>query len=259
MTVRQAYEYILIELNKVKSPSIHLEDYLYYLNKGIQELTNERYRLYATSQQLTDDLAALSRSVTVTIANDIATIADSVTGAVIETVPVLLSTKYGSSAVTIKLPENYLHLLLCMCGVTAKIVYKCFGPGYIHTNPAKRYPSDIAGGTMNNAYLKPSIRRPYHQINDSAVGVTPSITMLYGLHPITHFELTTFSLDYLKKPEVVTLTVTQRDSILDTSDTLEFPEYVCSEILKRVVKLILENSSDPRLNTHVPINTSIQP
>lgn len=258
MTVREVYEYILIELNKVKSPHIHLEDFLYFINKAIQEYINERYTLYAVSQQLTDDLEALSKSFSLNISGNTATINDLVNGSLIETVPVNYSTKYGSSAVTIQLPSSYLHLLLCVCNIVSNKPYKCYGAGYTYTNSADRLTSDLAGGIMSNAYLKPALTRPYFQINDNVTGaVTPSITILYGLHPITNFTLTKIELDFLKKPEVLNLSITQRDSIVDTSATLEFPEYVCNELIKRAVKLVLENSTDPRLQTNPLVNKTI--
>jgi hypothetical protein len=36
MTAIQAYEAVLIELNKVKAPSLSLNDFLYFFNKAIQ-------------------------------------------------------------------------------------------------------------------------------------------------------------------------------------------------------------------------------
>jgi hypothetical protein len=40
---------------------------------------------------------------------------------------------------------------------------------------------------------------------------------------------------------------------------LEFPDYVCYEIINELVKLLLENASDPRLQTNIPVNQSIAP
>jgi len=38
---------------------------------------------------------------------------------------------------------------------------------------------------------------------------------------------------------------------------MEFPDYVCQEIINELTHLIMENSSDPRLQSHVPISMSI--
>lgn len=65
-------------------------------------------------------------------------------------------------------------------------------------------------------------------------------------------------IDYLKTPNKVVLT----EEMLvgeDTTKEMEFPEYVCYEIINEFVKLLLENTSDPRLQTNIPINQTIIP
>lgn len=37
MNVLNVYEAVLIELNKVEAPSLLLEDFIYFLNKAIQQ------------------------------------------------------------------------------------------------------------------------------------------------------------------------------------------------------------------------------
>jgi len=61
------------------------------------------------------------------------------------------------------------------------------------------------------------------------------------------FEPILVSVDYLKTPQYIRLTQEQLDSTIDTSQVLEFPDYVCQEITNGLVKLIMENASDPRL------------
>jgi hypothetical protein len=57
------------------------------------------------------------------------------------------------------------------------------------------------------------------------------------------------AVDYLKTPQHILLTQTQVDKTTDTSQILEFPDYVCQEILNELVMIILEHNSDPRLQT----------
>lgn len=71
------------------------------------------------------------------------------------------------------------------------------------------------------------------------------------------FQLSTVYLDYLKVPQFIRLTQDQVDEVADVSQILEFPDYVCQEIVNGLIKLLLENSSDPRLQTNIPINQSI--
>ena len=72
-----------------------------------------------------------------------------------------------------------------------------------------------------------------------------------------NFELETVYIDYLKTPQHIKLTQLQLDLVEDTSQLLEYPDYVCYEIVGELVKLFLENASDPRLQTNIPINQTI--
>lgn len=71
------------------------------------------------------------------------------------------------------------------------------------------------------------------------------------------FELVAVSVDYLKTPQHIRLTQEQIDLTEDSSQLMEFPDYVCQEIINELAVAMLENSSDPRLQTHIPINQSI--
>ena len=71
------------------------------------------------------------------------------------------------------------------------------------------------------------------------------------------FELVNVYIDYLKTPQNIRLTQEQLDLTEDTSQMMEFPDYVCQEIINVLVKLVMENSSDTRLQTHIPFNTTI--
>lgn len=71
------------------------------------------------------------------------------------------------------------------------------------------------------------------------------------------FELVNVYVEYLKVPQQVILTKEQLDLTEDTSQVMEFPDYVCLEIINELTHIIMENSSDPRLSTHIPISVSI--
>lgn len=43
----------------------------------------------------------------------------------------------------------------------------------------------------------------------------------------------------------------------DTSQVMEFPDYVCQEIINELVLLIMENTGDPRLQSHNSVTTTI--
>lgn len=59
MTIRQAYDYSLIELNKVKAPTMLVEDFVYLFNKAIQQYINLAYSKAEYNQQASDDLSFL--------------------------------------------------------------------------------------------------------------------------------------------------------------------------------------------------------
>lgn len=71
------------------------------------------------------------------------------------------------------------------------------------------------------------------------------------------FELKQVYVDYLKAPQFIRITQTQVDEVEDNSQIIEFPDYVCQEIVNELIKLLMENASDPRLQTNIPINQSI--
>ena len=71
------------------------------------------------------------------------------------------------------------------------------------------------------------------------------------------FELRAVKVDYVKVPQYIRLTQSQLDSTEDTSQILEFPDYVVQEIINELVHLIMGRISDPTLQTHYQITQSI--
>lgn len=71
------------------------------------------------------------------------------------------------------------------------------------------------------------------------------------------FQLDSIYVDYIKTPQFIRLTQEQIDKIEDTSQVMEFPDYVCQEIINELTHLLMENSSDQRLQTHIPVSQSI--
>ena len=260
MTEKQLYEAVLTEIRKVKAPSLHLEDFNYWANKGVQDYINERYMQFATTQQLTDDLQALTASVNFIITPPQivgAPYTGAYSGGFIEVgIPIVTGKKYGSDFYRFKSPDNYWHMLGSHVSGMTRRPYKCHPAGYTVNKPSKRLTADIANGIINNAFLKPNFDRPYHSFGDGSNGnVKPDLFFYVG--DLMKYQLADIYMDYLKEPRAVNLTVQQRDLPIDNSATLEFPDYVCKEITKRIVKLVLEVSSDPRLNTKLPVDTTI--
>lgn len=277
MTARQLFEYSLIELNKVQAPSLILEDYNYFINKAVNQYINKVYNLYDINQQKSDDLRVLKSTAVLTPSpnNDYGTSA-------------LFSKSYE-----VELPDDYLHILNCVVEYTVTKTFKCYNADDSVHFGAKRLTADMFSQIINNYYMRPSYKNPYFYINNvtsdfvyptadnqvsidyTPVGTEPKpenvervATNRYGNTNKVRMEirygkdnslfvLSKIYIDYLKAPHFIRLTQEQVDEVEDNSQILEFPDYVCQEITNELIKLLMENASDPRLQTNIPINQSI--
>lgn len=257
MTARDFYDAALIELNKLEAPSLLLEDFNYIINKAIQQYINLVYSKYEIDQQSTDDIRVLKASYT--FENPINN--------------------------CIEMPLDYLHLLNCILEFETTENKGCIKQGQTYKYPARRLTSDMYTQIMNNAYMKPSFKRPYYYINNVNTSIaTPTdsdldteissstnkistkenrisnsskvrIEFRFGSNPL--YELKSVYVDYIKSPIYIHLTQEQINSGSDTSQVLEFPDYVCYEIINVFVRLYMENVIDPRLQTNIPLNSTI--
>lgn len=292
MTIRQAYEYILVECNKVKAPPILLEDFIYLFNKAIQQYINGVYNRVEYNQQSSDDLGFLQ------------------TTTVIKVGKIAPRQEFNDTVWELELPKDYLHMLNCIAEFTGSNSKKSRCGDDIQrtiTSTCQRLTADLYAGIINNYYMKPSHKKPYYYIinrNEKDQPVTnstmddqikegsykPTYTntgeqgnfhgklgdyRFYGLkdeydrtsnQSTINLEIhsgdSTWTLNqvyvtYLKSPMYVSMTQDQNLEIKDNSQVLEFPDYVCYEIINITVRLLLENASDPRLQTNVPINQTI--
>lgn len=73
----------------------------------------------------------------------------------------------------------------------------------------------------------------------------------------TLFQLKEVQIDYVKVPQHIRLTQEQIDLTEDTSQIMEFPDYVNQEIINELVHLVMERVSDPRLSTNIQMSQSI--
>ena len=312
MTVRDIYEYALVELNKLNAPSLLLEDYNYFINKAIQQYINLVYAKSEIDQQSTDDIRVLKTSAVL----EPKLFSSSLTSDKTK----LLSNGLFKTSYYADLPTDYMHLLNRIVEYTIQQSnFKCYNKGDTVHFPVRRLTSDMYTQILNNAYMRPMYKRPYYYlsaINTNTVaqaegdrlynkpgsltgmdasdlrtkegekplalekGTTPE-NKSYGLidsetqagdrlsnsstvrlelrfgNDATIFKPTALYIDYIKSPMYVRLTQEQIDSTIDYSQVLEFPDYVCFEITNIFVRLLMENSSDPRLQTNIPLNTTI--
>lgn len=271
MTARQVFEAVLIETNKVKAAPLLLEDYNYFMNSSVNQIVNRGYNLVEMNQQLTDDLRVLKSTAVLTP-----------TITTVNSPNNLLSKTYE-----VFLPDDYLHILNCLVEYTVHQNFKCYNENEVVQFGAKRLTADMYPQIIHNYYHKPSYKNPYYYLNNVTTDVVyPTAENLsnvtftspdnveriagnrYGNKSRVKmeirygkdngvFELSKVYVDYLKAPQFIRLTQEQLDAVEDNSQVLEFPDYVCQEIIKTMTAILLENASDPRLQTHIPINTSI--
>lgn len=279
MTARDLYEFALIELNKLEAPSLLLEDYNYFINKAVQQYINLVYAKSEMDQQSTDDIRVLKTSSVLT-PNKIVDHSDYSK----------LANGMFQSTYYVDLPADYMHLLNCIIEYKLKINFKCYDANDVVYFSAKRLTSDMYSQIINNVYMRPMYKRPYYylsnintstnlptnptqdnevidadglinseknQVNDRlANSSTVRLELRFGKDDGI-FVPNNVYIDYLKAPMFIRLTQEQINCTLDTSQVLEFPDYVCFEIANIFVRLLMENASDPRIQTNVPINQTI--
>ncbi len=280
------FEYALIELNKVQAPSLLLEDYNYFINKAINQYINKIYNLYDINQQKSDDVRVLKS--TAILKPTIQILYDSQLASIgAGTTSKLLHKTYE-----VILPDDYLHILNCTVEYDVLKNYKCYNKDDKWSTGAKRLTADMFSQVINNYYMRPSYKNPYYYINNisikdtyntidsqnninfinSSTGEIENVQRVaenrygnksqvrmeirYGKDDST-FKLSLVYIDYLKAPQFIRLTQAQVDEVEDNSQVLEFPDYVCQEIVNELIMLLMENASDPRLQTTIPINQSI--
>ena len=123
-----------------------------------------------------------------------------------------------------------------------------------HGNP-------IAEANLNNTFIKINKEEKISNVERGAsirYGNSSEVRceIRYGSDDRV-FELEKVYIDYIKTPQHIRLTVKQLDSTEDISQVLEYPDYVCHEILNELVNIIMENIGDQRLQTHPVVSQSI--
>ena len=260
MTARELWEALLIELTKVNAPSILLSEYNYYINKAINQYVNKGYNLIDINQQSVDSLRSLK--------------------AFAELSPQFkqnMSDIYGG-VYEINLPKDYFHLLNCICIYELQDNHKCLKKGDQVSFPAKRLTAEAWSVIMNDYYSRPLPERPYYYINnslqqqDSTIVEQPRTILQTKSNKVVEtiqceircgnnakYELKKVFIDYIKMPQKVELTKPQIDLVTDTSQVLEFPDYVCNEIINELVQLVMAKNADPRISVYPQVSQSIAP
>lgn len=169
-----------------------------------------------------------------------------------------LDEEWGGSVLKFNLQKsNYFHVLGCV------VTWRSADSSKKRSYPAKHLTVDMKINISTNAYLKPSFRQPYYMLKDNVGNLvlnrnnTPLVEVYLG-PPITGVVLDSVRVEYLKLPDVVSLTEADvYTSVSDGSTVLQFPDYLKDEFVKRLTTNFLENTGNPRVNTQVQINQDI--
>ena len=291
MTIREVYQALLIELNKEQAPSMLLADFNYFYNKAAQQYLNKQYNMYDVNQQTSDNLRVLSTTAKLTpdyddfygekiavitlpldyfhLLNCICSYKYTKPNKCNQGGAVQYSAKRLTSDMWSQVQRNYYN----------RPTYK--RPYYfihnVNTSTNDQLPTDKYSSEREESVIKDG-----QVVQELIVGPSRTITIggkqkslitkeaanrygnvqpirveiRYGSMP-ANLELDAIYVDYLKTPQYVELTQDQLDLVEDESQLLEYPDYVCYEIVGELVKVFMENASDPGLQTNIPINQTI--
>ena len=264
-----------------------LEDYNYFINKAVQQYINLVYAKLEIDQQSTDDIRVLKAS---TILKPVKLYEN-------PSYSHLANGMFKSSYYVDLPEDYMHLLNCIVEYKVGVSNFKCYNKGDMVYFAARKLTPDMYTQVLNNAYMRPMYKRPYYYLTnintantivtnpsmDTAIldankenNETPSALVDSNNVPgdrlanpsIVRLELrygtddgvfvpNNIYVDYLKSPMYIRLTQEQINSTLDYSQVLEFPDYVCFEIANIFVRLLMENASDPRLQTNIPINNTI--
>ena len=274
-------------MNKLEAPSLLLEDYNYFINKAVQQYINLVYAKLEIDQQSTDDIRVLKAS---TILKPVKLYEN-------PSYSHLANGMFKSSYYVDLPEDYMHLLNCIVEYKVGVSNFKCYNKGDMVYFAARKLTPDMYTQVLNNAYMRPMYKRPYYYLTnintannivtnpsmDTAIldankenNETPSalvdsnnvpgdrlanpstvrLELRYG-NDDGVFVPNNIYVDYLKSPMYIRLTQEQINSTLDYSQVLEFPDYVCFEIANIFVRLLMENASDPRLQTNMPINSTI--
>lgn len=173
-----------------------------------------------------------------------------------------------ASSVTITLSTGVATTVPCTLAMTAAALSTAITTAIPAINPAGTVSvtgnnvlikdSAISNISVNGPGLVLSKDPSSTRVAENRYGNQSKVRMevRYGKDDAT-FKLNKIFIDYLKAPQFIRLTQDQIDEVEDNTQIIEFPDYVCQEIVNELIKLLMENGSDPRLQSHIPVNQSI--
>lgn len=296
MSERELYEYALIEMNKVEAPSLLLEDYNYFINKAVQQYINKVYNRYDINQQSSDDIRVLKSTAEVKIEHTNWTrmsdgnVRLSVLGKTKLNYAGYLPEDYVhilNCIIEFKVKRDFKcyrkgdYIEFAAKRLTADMASGILHNAYMKPDYKRPYFYINNVNTSDEAKIKAAdtqislnnysatneemdniIKDSFDRDSINSDGNRTSnvskvrIEIRFG-EDDSIFEPVAAYIDYIKAPMFIQLTYEDITATEDHTRPLEFPDYVCFEIVNEFVKLLMENASDPRLQTNYAINQTV--
>ena len=153
MTSKQIYEATAIELSKVQAPALKLYEFNYFFNQAIRQFVNKVYNVYDANQQTTDDLRVLKATATLQPKP-----ADTTGNKAIDYL--------RGATYFVDMPDDYLHLLNCICLFDVKKKKECWNDGDVMVVGATKLTADSWSSVVDDVYNRPTKKRPYYYIHN---------------------------------------------------------------------------------------------
>ena len=153
MTSKQIYEATAIELSKVQAPALKLYEFNYFFNQAIRQFVNKVYNVYDVNQQTTDDLRVLKATATLR-----PEIAESTGNRAIDYL--------RGATYFVDMPDDYLHLLNCICLFDVNRKKECWNPGDVMVVGATKLTADSWSNVVDDVYNQPTKKRPYYYVHN---------------------------------------------------------------------------------------------
>lgn len=218
MTALEAYKNVLRELDKFETPDFDPGDFTYWFNNSINKYVNENYMNGDVLQKDLDDIRVLLSE------------------------PQTNFTQDASNKSLFSLPEDYLHILDAEATGKALSNYRRWKKDDVKRFELRRERTNRKGVGIRNQYDAPSEDNAKYRIVENKMYV------LLG----DKFEPTALQCWYIKKPQAVVLGPLGSDyGDPAYNSVLQFPDYVCLEIIKVCKTDVLELFESSRLQSTV--------
>jgi hypothetical protein len=220
MTALDAYKNVLRELDKFESPDFDPGDFSYWWNTSTDQYVNDNYADGDILQKNLDDIRILLSDANTEFTQD------------------------GTDKTKFALPSDYLHLLNAEIDAKALVNYRRWKKDQVQRFELKRERTAKKGLSVRNTYDKAGEDNPKYRI------VATSIYALIG----EKFEPVKLYAWYIKKPLTVVLGPLGSDyNDPAFNSVLQFPDYVCREIVKVCKINVLENIESQRTQSSLAL------